>query len=158
MKRYINKKEFRSLLLNLFKKINEKNEKYQFVFGIASGGLHVSFPIACFFNNHHKDLLISFYDGGIKLKKPKVSQYHLDEFYDYRKHADLEGDKFLLVDDIIDSGSTLKWFINNTGLVKGKDFDVATLHWCKENSPDLEPEFYVEIKEKSDWIIYPWEV
>lgn len=163
MKKILDYKDYRKLLLNLFHKINETDEPYQFVLGIAEGGLNVSFPISVFFKYYHKDILVSFYGcDEVARKTPNYSQFHLDEFLDYRewgiKNGEFKGTKFLWVDDIIDSGSTLKWFMNQTKLVKGKDFDVAALHWCPESSPDLEPEYYIWKKRKEDWIVYPWEV
>lgn len=63
---------------------------------------------------------------------------------------------FLLVDDIVDSGETLDLFRELT-LVDKPKFWVATLHWCEENSPCHKPDYFVETKKKSEWIVYPWE-
>jgi len=53
----------------------------------------------------------------------------------------------LIVDDIADSGLTLKWW---------SDFDTAVLHY-KPHSSVVMPKFYSEIHKTDDWIIYPWE-
>ena len=137
MKKYITQNEFQNLNRTLINKLD--GHKFDFILGIRNGGLNVSTPVAAQFNMPHHSIRISFYDQEQRLLKPIIDDWDKIEFLKSKKN-------FLWVDDIIDSGSTLRWFIENTGLKLNKDFKVATLHWCKENSPDLEPTFYVEIK------------
>jgi hypoxanthine phosphoribosyltransferase len=153
MKVYINQVQFNTHLLRLLEKLNGKMDDFDVVLGIKNGGLNVSLPISDFFSKPHWDIHISFYDGDQRLTEPFVDKDKLDI---YRKKWNFN--KLLWVDDIIDSGSTLRWFINNTGLKKGVDFSVASIHWCEDNSPDLEPEFFVNKKSKLDWVVYPWEI
>lgn len=66
----------------------------------------------------------------------------------------LEGKKVLIVDDVADSGETLKKIVEKVISPKSpKDFRTATLHikpWSI-----FKPDYYVE---KVDaWIVYPWE-
>ena len=153
MKIYLNQTEFNFKLLKLLEKLNGQMDQFDVVLGIKNGGLNVSYPISDFFNKTHWSIHISFYDGEQKLTEPNVKENILDIY-----KTKWNFNKLLWVDDIIDSGSTLKWFIDKTGLIKGKDFSVATIHWCKENSPNLEPEYYIDVKKKDDWIYYHWEV
>ena len=153
MKKYLNRIQFNTHLLRLLEKLNGQMDEFDVVLGIKNGGLNVSWPIAYFFNKLHWDIHISFYEGDQKLIEPNIKDYEMDVYKNK-----LNFNKLLLVDDIVDSGSTLKWFIDNTGLKKGIDFSMASIHWCEENSPDLEPEFFVNKKLKRDWIVYPWEV
>jgi hypoxanthine phosphoribosyltransferase len=132
-------------------KLNDRIDEFDVILGIKNGGINVSKPIASFFNKPHLDIHISFYDGEQKLIEPQLKEINNCII------EKLKDNKFLLVDDIVDSGSTLKWFIDNTGLKKGVDFSVASIHWCEENSPDLMPEFFVSKKSKFDWIYFPWE-
>ena len=67
------------------------------------------------------------------------------------------GTPILLVDDIIDSGTTIEHFQKASGYMLGNEFDLATLHWCKELSPNIEPTFFHSLKKQNDWIVYPWE-
>lgn len=56
----------------------------------------------------------------------------------------------LIVDEIVDSGNTLKDI--------RKDYPgskVACVDFRKTSS--LKPDFYVRILENDDWIVYPWE-
>lgn len=151
MKKYITQKDFSVLGWLLMEKLREHQHTFDFVLGIKNGGLNVSTPIATEFKKPHHSIRISFYDGEQRLTKPLVDDFEKLKFV---KTAG----KFLWVDDIIDSGSTLRWFIENTGLKMSEDFQIATIHWCKENSPDLQPNFYVDLKDKNDWIVYPWEM
>lgn len=151
MKRYITQKEFQVLNQQLIDKLNGYEAQFDFILGIRNGGLNVSTPLSIKFDKPHHSIRISFYDQEQRLLRPRIDDLPKMDWLKSQKN-------FLWVDDIIDSGSTLRWFINYTGLKPKKDFDVATIHWCKENSPDLEPSFYVEVKDKNDWIVYPWEV
>ncbi len=151
MKKYITQIEFSKSLLKLISQIEKSGVEFDYVLGIKNGGLNVSTPIADHFDKPHYGIQISFYDGSQRLTDPIVDMDKLN-IVKIKFHG-----KCLWVDDIIDSGGTLKWFIENTGLKIDKDFIVATLHWCEENSPNLKPHFFVERKAKSDWIVYPWE-
>jgi len=54
----------------------------------------------------------------------------------------------LIVDDICDTGSTLKKYkqLNNP---------IATLHY--KTSATLEPNFWWRLAPQNEWIVYPWE-
>ena len=55
-------------------------------------------------------------------------------------------DNVLIVDDICDSGKTLKGYNN---------YPTATLHY--KPSAVTKPTFYSDIAEEDVWIVYPWE-
>lgn len=154
MKQFISHEDFIFELLFLIGKIKHDHINFDSILGIKNGGLHLSQRIAQHFKKPHHSVLISFYDKDDKrLETPRVDNYTLLEELKSKKHG-----KFLFVDDIIDSGSTLRWFMTHTGLERDKDFLVVTMHWCPENSPDLKPHFYVANKHKDEWVVYPWEV
>ena len=60
------------------------------------------------------------------------------------------GKKFLIVDDIADTGKTLEKLRAEVY----KEAHTATIHYHKQSS--VEPSFWVEEK-GDDWIVYPWE-
>lgn len=74
-----------------------------------------------------------------------------------------EREKFLVIDDCVDSGSTLE---NIEYLAQGKrleyhplayankDFKIAVLH--KKANTKVQPDYFVE--ETNRWIVYPYEV
>ena len=55
----------------------------------------------------------------------------------------------LIVDDICDSGKTLKRFKFEENVY------TATLHW--KRSSEYEPHFIWKIASENEWIVYPWE-
>ena len=60
------------------------------------------------------------------------------------------GEKFLIVDDIADTGETL----NRYRAEVYKYADIATIHYHKQSI--IEPAYWVHEKD-DDWIVYPWE-
>ena len=60
------------------------------------------------------------------------------------------GKKFLIVDDIADTGQTLQGMRAEVY----KEAHTATIHYHKQSS--VEPSYWVEEK-SDDWIVYPWE-
>lgn len=61
------------------------------------------------------------------------------------------GEKFLIVDDISDTGVTLERMMNTDVFKYAK---IATLNYHKQSV--VVPDFWVEEK-KDQWIVYPWE-
>ena len=55
----------------------------------------------------------------------------------------------LIVDDICDSGKTLKRFKFEENIY------TATLHW--KQSSEYQPNYFWEIAYENEWIVYPWE-
>lgn len=65
---------------------------------------------------------------------------------------DMYGERFLIVDDIADTGKTIDQ-MKRIDVYKGAYY--ATLNYHQQSSH--EPEYWVEEK-KDDWIVYPWEI
>jgi xanthine phosphoribosyltransferase len=60
------------------------------------------------------------------------------------------GDDLLIVDDIADTGHTIKRLKSV--------YDTATYATLDYNpSSVVEPDFWINTKKNSDWIVYPWE-
>lgn len=74
-----------------------------------------------------------------KLSIPFVSQANIQT---------IDGN-ILIVDDICDSGKTLKRFKFEDNIY------TATLHWKK--SAEYQPNYFWEIAYDNEWIVYPWE-
>ena len=118
------------------------------IFGIASGGLNLSKPLANWLKCKHVGISIHFYDGDRLEGKPYFANI---------PPIPTDWTNLLLVDDILDSGTTIKYFTDTTKLVQGVNFKVATLHWNPNGKHGLKPDFYVDKKKESTWICYPWE-
>ena len=55
----------------------------------------------------------------------------------------------MIVDDICDSGKTLKQFKFEENIY------TATLHW--KQSSEYQPNYFWEVAFENEWIVYPWE-
>jgi len=55
----------------------------------------------------------------------------------------------LIVDDISDTGRTLKYY-------QLRGYRTATIHFVQGSV--CVPDYHVRIKDRSDWVVYPWEV
>jgi hypoxanthine phosphoribosyltransferase len=119
--------------------------------------------------------VVAIENGGVpfgkyvakKLKMPfttiKIQFYSDDDIpNDKPIHVDIDIDKlksmtpFILVDDIVDTGRTIKYFQNVTEFSRVKDFWLMSLHWCIDHSV-VAPCIYGAEKTKNEWIVYPWE-
>lgn len=71
----------------------------------------------------------------------------------YPLNADISGLNVLVVDDVADSGSSLKVVKEYIDSLGPREVRMATLHHKPWSS--FEPDFFAESVDK--WIIYPWE-
>lgn len=71
----------------------------------------------------------------------------------YPLNADISGLNVLVVDDVADSGSSLKVVKEYIDSLGPREVKMATLHHKPWSS--FEPDFFAESVDK--WIIYPWE-
>lgn len=144
---YINYSKFETFLKKLYHKI-DRGGVPSLIVGIANGGLNISKPLANWFQCEHISVSIHFYDWEKIGGKPY--------FFDIPPlPADIKN--ILVVDDILDTGTTLKFFMEKTGLVHKENFQIATLHWNQDSKSGLIPDYWVDKKKENTWIVYPWE-
>lgn len=65
----------------------------------------------------------------------------------------LHGKKVLVVDDVSDTGATLKAIVDHLRSIGASEVKVATIHYKPWS--EVAPDYFVEKTTK--WIIYPWE-
>ncbi|RLG19701.1 phosphoribosyltransferase [Candidatus Micrarchaeota archaeon] len=114
------------------------------IVGIARGGW-VPARILSDFLDHEQiaSMRVEFYTKpGETKKKPKITQ---------KVSTAIKGKRVLLVDDVSDSGNSLK--LARESLKGAKEVRTATLHF--KPGSIFKPDYY--IGETSDWIVYPWE-
>ena len=104
-----------------------KHSDIDYVVGIPRGGLIIAVMIS------HR--------LGVK----HMTIDHLEKLEEF--DLDIDKKKILIVDDISDSGQTLKRF--------RKDYTTATLD--VRNTTIAIPQFYANWLDNADWIVYPWE-
>lgn len=144
---YIDYAMFGSKLYKLYYKI-KKGGVPTIIVGIASGGLNLSKPLANWFQCKHISVSIHFYDGDRLAGKPYFAD--IPTF-------PIDVKNLLLVDDILDSGTTIKYFMDQTKLIHGENFKIATLYWNPNGKFGMKPDYFVDKKKKNSWIVYPWE-
>ena len=123
-KKYIKWKELDKQVSYLSKKI--KNVDY--VVGIPRGGLILAVMMSHRLNIKH------------------MSIDHLEKLEEF--DLNINKKNILIVDDISDSGHTLKHY-------KKQGYTTATLD--VRNTTTTKPDYYCNWLETTDWIVYPWE-
>jgi hypoxanthine phosphoribosyltransferase len=145
---YITKKEIDKLIVQLAEKIKKSGKEYDYIVGIARGGLNISKPLAKLLKTKHISIRVSFYGKiGIVFPYPRL--------IDTTALEKVDGSDLLFVDDLIDAGHTINWINKNLDPHYGP-FDIAVLHLNKNNQYKITPTFYVKEKPNS-WLVYPWE-
>ena len=126
--------------------------KYDWYVCITRGGLQPCLDLAEFTKQTNIDTLcITSYDKSSIDKKLKGFCHNLKNL----NH--LIDKKVLLIDDIVDSGDTLRFaiqFINRQG--NPSLLHTATVY-VKPHANIL-PDFYIELLPDNDYIIFPWEM
>ncbi len=135
-----------NITLVLFEKMKRDGFIPDVILGIARGGWIPSRLFADFFKQRTtSNIKVEFYGKiGETYEKPLIVQYPGDE---------IKGKKILVVDDVADTGKSLKVVIDYLASIDGLEFKVVTLHY-KPHSIVL-PDYY--FKETTDWIVFPWE-
>jgi hypoxanthine phosphoribosyltransferase len=123
----------------------DKHYKPDVIIGLLRGGIIPARIFADFFN-----VKMDFFALDVKLytginerdKKPVIR--HFDE--------DIKGKKILIVDDIWDSGTTMKAVLE---YLKNEDIQTVTLYW--KETADQKPTYYSYVAKEEQWIVFPWE-
>lgn len=126
-----------------------KNSGFQpdYLIGVARGGLVPLRILSDLFNNN-KIFIIN-----VKLYKD-IDERAEEIIFVQEIDKDISGHKVLVVDDVADTGITLKAVVDYIrGKLKPAEMKVATLHYKPWSA--IKPDYYLE--EVTEWIVYPWE-
>ncbi len=85
--------------------------------------------------------------GGLPIAVSLSHRLGLPLLMDYYDRKIVTDKKILVVDDIADTGHTLKDFENKNNII-------CTLHYHEDSM--VLPDYYCKLK-GDDWIVYPWE-
>jgi len=143
----VSKEEIDDMICHLAEKIKKSNKRFDEIVGIANGGLYISKPLSEKLDIPHSEVRISFYQDGMEKNS--------DAIIEQRTFIIDNNKKYLLVDDLIDSGATLNCFKDYFKMVQNFNFEMACLYWYPEGIFGGMPDYY--IKEKYAWIVFPWE-
>tara|TARA_Y100000590_G_scaffold381088_1_gene449927 strand:- start:3181 stop:3684 length:504 start_codon:yes stop_codon:yes gene_type:complete len=136
-------------------KVYNDNWEFNQVVCIAKGGMRVGDLIARIFDVPLAILSVESYRGdGIKNKRGAITFSR-----DLAKTSPNIGSKVLLVDDLADSGITLKksieWMEHFYGFYLDEPIRTAVLFYKSVSS--YKPNYYVDYLEDSPWIHMPYE-
>ncbi|WP_028329448.1 phosphoribosyltransferase [Brachyspira alvinipulli] len=109
----------------LAKQIEESNIHYEVIYGLARGGL-----VPAVMLSH-------------RLKIPMV--LNMEEVWRLK----VKNKNSLIVDDISDTGETLRYFDD-------QKFDIATL-FVREHTSKIKPKYSYKNINHDNWLLFPWE-
>jgi len=138
--------------------IKVDNDKWKFnqVVCIAKGGMRVGDVFARLFNVPLAILSVESYRGDGNKKDQRGSVIFSR---DLAKTTPNIGSKVLLVDDLADSGITLKksidWLEHIYGFYLDEPIRTAVIYYKSVST--YKPDYYIEYLENSPWIHFPYE-
>lgn len=140
--------EVEELCYLLAKKIKKARFFPEMIVGICRGGWVPARYLADLLGDikNMANMKAEFYTGIEKTKRGVVITQPVS--------ANVKGKRVLLVDDVADTGVTLKKAVGHLKKKGAKEVRVAALHYKPWSI--LKPDFYV--KKTKAWIIYPWMV
>ena len=134
------------MLLSLAKQIKSSGYKTDVIVGVSRGGWPPARIMSDLLENSRvANMRVEFYkDIGVRSKKPQITQ---------PVTAEVTGRRVLVVDDVSDTGESLKVVANHLKRKKTREVKVCTIY-MKPHSV-FRPDFYATTTRK--WIIFPWE-
>ena len=134
------------LLLNLANRIRENDFKPDIILGVSRGGWPPARVMSDLLENPNViNVAAEFYVGVAETRdKPVITQ---------PVSVSVKGKKLLVVDDIADTGQSLKLVLSHLEEEGATEVKTTTIY-CKPWSAII-PDYYE--KETTSWIIFPWE-
>ena len=134
------------MLLDLAQQIRKDQYKPEIIVGVSRGGWPPARVMSDLLQNPNlANLKVEFYrDIGVRNKKPRITQPVTME---------VVGKRVLVVDDVSDTGHSLRVVANHLRRKPAKELKVCTIY-LKPKSV-FRPDYYSRTTSK--WIIFPWE-
>ena len=135
------------MLLNLAEKISENGFKPDIIVGVSRGGWPPARVLSDLLNNPNlANVKAEFYLGVAETKgEPTITQ---------PVSTGVAGKKVLIVDEVADTGRSLKLVKEHIAEEGATEIKVATVYYKPWSI--VTPEYYE--KKTSKWIVFPWEV
>lgn len=149
-KKYISWEEYYNLIKGLAEQLEPevKNGNINQILALARGGTIVGDALSRIFNLPLAIMFTSSY--GLDNKRSELIVGDA-----IAKQYNLLNSKLLIVDDLVDSGSTLLKLKND--FEKKEGFNVMTAVIWKKTICKFDPDYYVTTMEANDWIVQPFE-
>ena len=134
-----------SMLVRQAGRLNECAFKPDLIVGICRGGWIPARVLSDLLGNPNlANVRVESYIGIGKTKEPTLTQ---------GVSAEVKGKKVLAVDEVADSGKSLKLVISHLRDRGAFEIKIATLYFKPQSV--VKPDFYE--KETKNWIIFPWD-
>lgn len=134
------------MLIELAKRVKDSGFKPDLIVGVCRGGWAPARVMSDLLENANTaSIRIEFYLApGVTSKKPVISQAIM---------VPVKGVKVLVVDDVSDTGESLKVAVDHLDVCGAKAIKTATLYYKPQSI--FKPDFFIIQTEQ--WIIFPWE-
>ncbi len=134
------------MLLSLARRIKTSGYKPDVIVGVSRGGWPPARIMSDLLENSKvANMKVEFYKGiGIRSKKPVITQ---------PVTAEVTGKRVLVVDDVSDTGHSLKVVVSHLRRKRTSELKVCTIYMKPQSI--FRPDFYARVTRK--WIIFPWE-
>src|SRR5215831_14888540 len=138
--------EIYELMITLSEKVRASTFKPDVIVGVSRGGWPPARIMSDLLSNAHvANIRVEFYtDIGVRSKKPQITQ---------PLTSDVQDRKVLVVDDVADTGLSLRAVMSHVRRKGATDARACTIYY-KPHSVFV-PDYYA--KETSSWVIFPWE-
>ncbi len=136
---------FSDLAFRLWVKAYSDGFRPDLVVAILRGGYPIGLIVSNLYGVDVEALRIEHYHGRMRKKRAEIVQ---------PLHAEVSGKQILLVDDVTDTGESLRLALNHLESRGASNVKTGTLH-VKPGSRFI-PNYYVE--KTNAWIVYPWEI
>ncbi|MEM3730670.1 MAG: phosphoribosyltransferase [Candidatus Bathyarchaeia archaeon] len=135
------------MLLNLSEKIKKDGFKPDIIVGVSRGGWPPARVISDLMGNPNlANVRAEFYLGVAETKDEPVLTQPVS--------MDVSGKKVLLVDEIADTGKSLKLVKNHIVEKGAAEVKIATIYYKPWSI--VKPDYFE--KETSRWVVFPWEI
>lgn len=131
--------------------VSQINKKYDVIISINRGGLMLGVLLSYAIKVRHGVTTVESYQGRKKSKTHKVG-YHISMIGKLTPKT-----RILLVDDISDSGESLREIMKTFKRLGCplRNIDTATLHYKSKSC--FKPTYFAKQVNDYDWVNYPWE-
>jgi len=144
---YLGWAEFEEAVQFIALKMKKLNYKPDIIVAIARGGLVLGVRLSHILKIPMRSIHMVFYDEkDNRLEKPIL-------LIPLQSEKDVKAKKVLLVDDIADTGLTLKNAIEYLKSLGAQEIKIATIAY--KPSSIVVPDFYLFVTSK--WVVFPWE-
>lgn len=137
--------ELHRLCFLQYKKIKSSGQKFDLIIAVSRGGLVIARILSDFLTLPIAAFTIESYETIGKKKEEKIT---------YELKTDLTGKNILLVDEICDTGKTLKRSIKYLKSLNANKITSCCL--ILKDKAIIKPDFYLKTINK--WIIFPYEI